>query len=44
MKNLRKCALVLCLTALFFLTVVAACLVCATRVLDARRFSEGGAA
>ena len=30
--------------ALFFLTFIAACLVCATRVLDARRFSEGGAA
>ena len=30
--------------ALFFLTFIAACLVCAARVLDARRFSEGGAA
>lgn len=29
---------------LFFLTFIAACLVAATRVLDARRFSEGGAA
>lgn len=30
--------------ALYFLTFIAACLVGATRVLDARRFSEGGAA
>lgn len=29
---------------LFFLTFIAACLVMAVRVLDARRFSEGGAA
>lgn len=29
---------------LFYLTFIAACLVAATRVLDARRFSEGGAA
>lgn len=29
---------------LFFLTFIAACLVIAVRVLDARRFSEGGAA
>lgn len=31
-------------SVLFFLTFIAACLVAATRVLDARRFSEGGAA
>lgn len=31
-------------SALFFLTFIAACLVAAMRVLDARRFSEGGAA
>ncbi len=31
-------------SVLFFLTFIAACLIAATRVLDARRFSEGGAA
>ena len=31
-------------SVLFFLTFIAACLVAAVRVLDARRFSEGGAA
>jgi len=31
-------------SVLFFVTFIAACLVAATRVLDARRFSEGGAA
>lgn len=30
--------------ALFFITFIASCLVAATRVLDARRFSQGGAA
>ena len=29
---------------LFFLTFIASCLVASVRVLDARRFSEGGAA
>lgn len=31
-------------SVLFFLTFIAVCLVCTIRVLDARRFSEGGAA